>query len=111
MHLPCLPLIQERFCQAIQPHVEEKTWYPDIKMYMFSQTWASTALGFGGIGGQAITSAYTTVVADTQYNYWGVFFGDRLAYLVLGPNDIFFGDLRAGRMASVAQHGKYIKKQ
>ena len=110
MNLPCLPLVQERFCQAILPHIEEKTWYPDIEMYMFPQTWGSTALGFGGIGGQAMTSAYTVVVADIQHNYYGVFFGERLAYLITTPNDVFFEDLRRGNMAAVSQRGKYMKK-
>lgn len=31
---------------------------------MFPQAWGSTSLGFGGIGGQAMTSAYTTVITD-----------------------------------------------
>ena len=29
---------------------------------MFPQSWSSTALGFGGLGGQAFTSAYTVVI-------------------------------------------------
>ena len=33
----------------------------DFDIYIFQQIWGSTALGFGGIGGQAMTSAYTYV--------------------------------------------------
>ena len=32
----------------------------------FSQTWESTCLGFGGIGGQALTSAITSVIFKTD---------------------------------------------
>lgn len=40
---------------------------------MFPQTWGSTALGFGGIGGAAMTPAYTVVVrgpAGQEAVYW-----------------------------------------
>jgi hypothetical protein len=40
---------------------------------MFTQMWGSTALGFGGIGGQAMTEAYTVVVQGpdgTCAVYW-----------------------------------------
>lgn len=110
MNLPCLPLIEERFIRAVLSHLEDHKYYPDVEMYMFPQIWGSTALGFGGIGGQAITSAYTTVVNDIQYNWYGVFFGEKLAYLVTEPNDAFFEDLRKGQMEPVSHRGKYSKK-
>ena len=109
MKVPCLPLIVERFVQAIRPHLEGQKYYPEVEMYMFPQTWGSTALGFGGIGGQAITSAYTTVVTDL--GWYGVFFGERLAYLVAEPNDTFFEDLRMGQMASVMHCRKYNRTE
>lgn len=46
---------------------------------MFPQMWGSTALGFGGMGGAAMTPAYTVVVlgvGDTLAVYWA----GRLAY-------------------------------
>lgn len=93
------------------PRLEEpKKYYPEVEMYMFPQTWGSTALGFSGFGGQSMTSAYTTVVAEINYGWYGVFFGERLAYLVLNPNDAFFDDLRKGRMASVVRSAKYHKE-
>lgn len=112
MKLPCLPLIQERFVQALLPHLEEpKKYYPEVEMYMFPQTWGSTALGFGGIGGQAMTSAYTTVVTDIYYGWYGVFFNEGLAYLVTNPSDAFFEDLRKGEMASVAKSRRYNRRE
>lgn len=51
---------------------------------LFPQTWGSTALGYGGYGGCAITTAYTIVVACRQTRTRAVYFGarGRLAYLV-----------------------------
>lgn len=112
MKLPCLPLIEERFVRAVKEHLaKDMKYYPDIEMYMFPQMWGSTALGFGGIGGQAMTTAYTTVVADVGYQWYGVFFGEGLAYLVSDPNDAFFEDLRRGRMESCARCRLYDKEQ
>ena len=34
----------------------------DFELHTFEQTWGSTALGFGGVGGQAITTARTYVL-------------------------------------------------
>lgn len=110
MRLPCLPLIEERFVRAVLTHIKDKKYYPEVEMYMFPQMWGSTALGFGGMGGQAMTSAYTTVAADIQYGYYGVFFGEKLAYLVTDPSDEFFEDLKKGNMASIARSGRYNKK-
>lgn len=66
------------------PYIET-TRRPDVSecevVAMFSQTWGSTALGFGGIGGAAMTSAYTVVVRGpdgAQAIYWA----GRFAYLI-----------------------------
>jgi hypothetical protein len=52
---------------------------------MFTQVWSSTALGFGGLGGQSMSKAYTIVLSNSrseEFYYWLVYFGDRLAYKV-----------------------------
>ena len=73
----------------------------DIEVRMFPQTWSSTALGFGGIGGQAITSAYTVVI--TSGDHAAVYFGGRFAYLVKdwGSCEDFRKDLSATSMAAI----------
>lgn len=87
------------------------SYYHRFKMYVFPQTWNSTALGFGGCGGQAITEAYTTVV-EMSWDYvnktddirglnlitsddriYAVFFDGKFAYICLNPNEQFFEDL------------------
>lgn len=53
----------------------------DVEVCMFPQVWGSTALGYGGVGGAAMTTAYTVVVSD--HNHVCVYFGSgRLAYML-----------------------------
>lgn len=92
--------------------------YHKFKMYVFPQTWGSTALGFDGCGGQAITEAYTTVV-EMSWDYvnktdgirglnlttsddriYAVFFDGKIAYMCLNPNHKFLKDLSNMRMKS-----------
>lgn len=58
----------------------------DVEVVLFPQVWGSTALGYGGIGGQAMTGAYTVVAICSHTDTAAVYFGDggRLAYLVPG---------------------------
>jgi hypothetical protein len=90
----------------------EKTRRPDLQdmevIAMFSQTWGSTALGFGGIGGAAMTSAYTIVLrCGTEC---AVYFGGMHAYTVDHPNDLFYEDISKRWMREVSAHRKYCKK-
>lgn len=111
--LPCLPLIQERFWNEIKDKEEytKVKYLPEFEFYMFPQIWGSTSLGFGGIGGQAMTSAYTTVIVDDYYGWCGVFFGEILAYTVFNPNQMFYEDLHNRQMESVSRQGKYLRKE
>lgn len=111
--LPNLPLIQERFLHNIKPDLTENDIrYPEFEVInVFLQTWGSTALGFGGCGGQAMTSAYTTIIESVDLGYVGVFFCERLAYVVKHPNANFTEDLQKRRMCSVGMHHKYEKRE
>lgn len=84
----------------------------EIFIYSFPQMWGSTALGFGGIGGQAVTMAQTTVVIYTKLYCLSketacVYFGSRLAYKMDDVNDAFYQDLKNLNMCSVDKHEKY----
>jgi hypothetical protein len=80
----------------------------DLTVYsMFVQTWGSTALGFGGIGGQAITSAYVCVIESNLVGQFAVYFGGRLAYVIERPNTKFMEDIASQRMAD-ARDGKAL---
>lgn len=67
------------------------------EIFHFQQCWPSTALGFGGIGGQAFTNAYTTVVLGPLGDAC-VYFGGRLAYQIQKPNQRFLNDLASHQM-------------
>lgn len=110
--LPNLPLVQERFYHQIKDDLEtSKIKYPEFEVLgVFEQMWASTALGFGGWGGQAITDAYTTVIQNLDTGYIGVFFGENLAYIIKRPNDMFYDDLMHHNLKAKSECYKYEKE-
>jgi hypothetical protein len=61
---------------------ERRPMDDEVKVRMWPQTWGSTALGYGGMGGAAVSDAYTVVV--TFRGTHCVYFGDsgQLAYTV-----------------------------
>jgi hypothetical protein len=66
----------------------------DIEVRLFPEMWSSTALGFGGIGGAAMTPAYTVVVF--RPNVALVYWAGKFAYAV-EQNEMFIADLNLGR--------------
>lgn len=81
--------------------VERPNRASDNQVYaMFEQSWGSTALGFGGIGGAAISSAYTIIIWNGLSDYV-VYFNGRPAYRVNDPNRKFFEDIAARNMVEV----------
>lgn len=86
---------------------DPNTRIDDFEFYVFEQTWASTALGFNGMGGQSITSDYTIVcVPITTDQPCVVYFGGRFAYCA-GWSEVLQQDLAAHEMMPVAKAGKY----
>jgi len=82
----------------------------DLIVYaMFPQTWSSAALGFGGIGGRAITPAYTIIIESEHGLGFCVYFGGRFAYRIEHPNDHFHGDIIHQKMANISESSKYEK--
>jgi hypothetical protein len=73
----------------------------DIDVIQFPQTWGSTALGFGGMGGAAMTKAYTTVIICRENA--AVFFAGRHCYSVDNINDVFKEDLKRKCMRSLKE--------
>lgn len=120
-NLELLEYITENTANELFKDVLTMSTYHKFKMYVFPQTWSSTALGFDGWdgwGGQAITEAYTTVVEITLYKIesgkdirgityeelddkiYAVLFGGKIAYMCLNPNHKFLKDLSNMRMKS-----------
>ena len=91
----------ECFVEKTRKH----TFYDLTLHNMFPQTWSSTALGFGGIGGQAITSAYVCVIQSNLVGGYAVYFGGRFAYMIDRPNEKFIEDIQRHRMVD-AKLGK-----
>lgn len=79
----------------------------DLYISHFQYLWGSTALGFGGIGGSAMTEAYTTVLITRDKKEAAVCFGGEFAYFVEDPNDDFFNDLNNYTMKSVSNSHEY----
>lgn len=88
-----------------QPYKGRPTLH-DLEIIHFPQTWGSTSIGFGGMGGAAMTKAYTTVILCRDNA--AVFFGGRHCYSVDGINDTFKEDLKRRCMRSLKEaDGKY----
>lgn len=67
----------------------------DFGVYnFFDQTWGSTALGHGGMGGAAVTTAYTTVLYCYATQEFLVYFGGIYCYTIKGKNDAFLEDCK-----------------
>ena len=90
-------------------YTEERPSIDDFELYTFNQAWGSTALGFGGIGGQAITNARTYVFVPVTCNQkCFVYFAGRFAYQADYCNSLV-EDIRNQNMAPVYQASKYRK--
>lgn len=93
----------------------EECPHPEHEMFihaMFPQMWSSTALGFGGFGGQAITTAYTTIIGSGIYRKeFVVYFNGRFAYRVDDPSEQFFSDMSNQQMKSVRDSTIYQKEE
>lgn len=123
-NLELLEYITKNTANELFKDVLTMSTYHKFKMYVFPQTWSSTALGFDGCGGQAITEAYTTVVemswdcvnktdnirglnlTTSDDRIYAVFFDGKLAYMCLNPSKQFFKDLDKRNMRS--QRGSQI---
>lgn len=122
MKLPNLDLIEyksenvlrnhDEFVERIKKAREDDPYKSvDLVLHTFPQMWGSTALGFDGIGGQAMTEAYTTVVHERVTNTFVIFFGEKPCYSLIDPTEEFFEDLKNLRIAGVNEaRDRYVKE-
>lgn len=97
---------------AYEEHTRRPFYYELHVEAMFPQMWGSTALGFGGAGGQAMTTAYTIVIGCNHNYHYCVYFGGSFAYkLDLKKFDVekIRKDIAGHRMAEVGERGRYLK--
>lgn len=97
--------------QKIKQENEQKNRYiqPNFSVTVFPQVWGSTCTAFDicpdgspAMGGDAMTTAYTTVVRETNTEHYGVYIGNKLCYIVDNPTDEFYEDLKNHNMASLS---------
>lgn len=105
--LPNFQKIEEKFFNVLCNFYDGAYKRPNTTVHVFPQMWGSTALGFKGIGGSAMTTAYTTVIQVDNTELYGVFFGEEFAYFVDNPLPVFFEDLKNCNMAPVYESKKY----
>ena len=74
---------------------------------MFPQMWSSTALGFGGLGGQAMTTAYTIVLRSNLLGEYCVYFGSRFAYNIKRCNQKFLEHVANQQLNPVKDRSEY----
>lgn len=104
---PNLELLDYKAREIIQELIyisPNKHYYFELEAIMFPQTWASTALGFGGVGGQALTTAYTTIIYHIETQVYIVFFDKEVAYTIQYPNEQFFNDMQNRKLVDVQQY-------
>ena len=89
-----------------QDIVKRRRKIEEYDIYDFDQTQGSTALGFGGFGGSAMTTARTYILVPIDEEKGYVYFGGRFAY-ECAINDRFWEDVRNRNMASVMESGRY----
>jgi hypothetical protein len=88
----------------------EGCYKEDIEIYVFPQVWSSTALGYGGIGGQAITSSHTIVFYNTTTDNALLSYG-RTFIKIEKPNRLFMDDIFNHSIEPAYKLGKYKRDQ
>lgn len=73
----------------------------EVSVYSFPQSFSSTTLGFGGVGGQAFTTAQMTIVICGSNAC--VYVNGRLAYKINTYNEKFWQDLSDHNMRTAMQ--------
>lgn len=89
-----------------RPHSSRDFWV----YAMFPQTWGSTALGHGGMGGASTTTAYTIVLECLATQEYLVYFGSQFCYKVSRRSknlELFRQDLSQHNLAYLRDCAKY----
>lgn len=87
---------------------------PEFDVYAFPQVWVSTALGYGGIGGSAMTKATTIILYSDRKDVAYVYPGSReLGYVVEVPssdfwNDVYKRDILPVYLPEISKYGKKV---
>lgn len=96
------------FNQRIKHKKENlKYIYLEFEVEVFPQMWDSTCTGIDidnfnnpVMAGSAMTKEYTIIIHEIVTDMYIIFFGDKAAYIVYDPKEVFYEDLRNRNMAS-----------
>jgi hypothetical protein len=82
--MPSAGTVLDHVLEDARKRLDISDYYLDreIQWVAFPETWPSTALGFGGVGGQAITTAQTYVVWPGNMPYCALYWGGQFAKLI-----------------------------
>ena len=125
MKYPNLELIEQTFKEKVKekyPSVfDANSQWRKCTADVFMQTWSNTATGFDlepVCSGQAFTDEYTTVMRLEWHELsngvlypkqiYGVFFGNKLAYILRDPSQKFEFDLGDRQMKSQKHARVYV---
>lgn len=103
-----LLMIQEDLPLRLDNSKGDNPAIDDFEIHIFEQTWGSTALGFGGYGGQMMTTAFTYVfypICVDQKCF--VYFAGEFAYAV-PIGEVLKDNILRCHMEPVNRRGKYI---
>lgn len=78
---------------------------------IFPQTWGDTSCGFGGMAGQAMTTAFTVVFFCPKSDSFLVFIAGQFAYSVKTNNEKFKKDLSQMSVKGKTSKGYYLKEE
>lgn len=91
--------------RALRANEYAKFSFTDTQVFAWPQEWSDTTCGFGGIGGQAFTSAQVVVVYDRTYSDTAlVYIAGRFAYEVEKPSERFWHDVQHHRLYGAADY-------
>lgn len=100
----------ENLIKTLKNEMKEDYGDRDIKSIHFSQLWGSTALGYGGIGCDAMTTA-ETIIIFIRNGPARVYFGrEQLAYEIDMPNRLFWNDVKNHNMKECGMEKAYEEK-
>ena len=89
--------------------VEKRSKTYEIEsFYSFPQSWGDTSLGFGGMAGQAITSAQTVVMMTFEGEAY-IYIGGRYAYVVKRPGARFWEAIQVLRMPGPTEKRSHLE--
>ena len=106
-----LLVIEDDLHYRLEYYNDRRAAISDFDVHTFEQTWGSTALGFEGIGGQAMTTSNTYVIVPKVIDHpCVVYFSGRFAYKC-PYTDTLKEDIKNHSIAPIWEMSRYKKQE